>query len=163
MMGITGTIKANPGTTVHDGVALRSYEATYDLSKMPPAQRQAMEATLPGAQVRTQIATFDALGVIALGPDSLTEAGLAIDAARGKAPHFVAPTLTGELLAASRARKDSVAMMMDLGALLAKITGSAPTTAAPILMSLGCADHNAHLRLVLPVVTLRTAVNRGKP
>jgi len=162
-MGMTTTIKTNPATTMHDGVALRSYEATYDLSKVEPAQRKAMEAMLPSTQARAQIATFDALGLVVLAPDSLAEAGLTIDAARGKAPHFVAPTLTGELLAASRARKDSLAMMMDLGALLAKITGRAPTVAAPILISLGCADHNAHLRLALPAVTLRAAVNGGNP
>ncbi len=162
-MGMTSTIKANPGTTMHDGVALRSYDLTYDFSKVAPAQRKAMETMLPGTQARAQIATFDTLSMVVLAPDSLAEAGRTIDAARGKAPHFVAPTLTGELLAASRARKDSIAMMMDLGAILAGITGRSPSGVAPILLTLGCADHNAHLRLGLPAATLRAAVNQGKP
>ena len=63
-MGMSTTIKANPGTTAHDGFTLRSYDTMYDLSKLPPAQRQTMAAMFPGTQTRAQIANFDALGMV---------------------------------------------------------------------------------------------------
>lgn len=168
-MGIAMTIKSNPGTVPHDGVALRSYETGYDFSKVPEANRKAMEALYPAGSTAVHLGTFDRLALVAFGPDSLAEARRGIDAARGKAPRFAAPQIVGQLLASSRARKDSIAMMMDIGALFAGIAAAAggpPRASAevqPMVMSLGCADHNAHIRIGLPATTARIAVNGGKP
>jgi hypothetical protein len=167
--GITMTIKSNPGTVAHDGVALRSYETGYDFAKVPEADRKAMEALYPGHSIAVHLGAFDRLATVAFGPDSLAEAKRGIDAARGKAPRFAAPQIVGQLLASSRGRKDSIAMVMDLGALIAGMaatTGGPPRASGevlPMVMSLGCADHNAHIRIGLPATTARMAVNGGKP
>jgi hypothetical protein len=169
-LGISTTIKANPGTVAHSGVALRSYETSYDFAKVPEADRKAMEQLYPRGATAVHLGAFDRLGIIAFGPDSLSEARRAIDAARGKAPRFAAPQIVGQLLASSRARKDSIAVMIDVGSLITGIAAAAaggppkaPAGAAPIVVSLGCADHNAHIRIALPATTARTAVNAGKP
>jgi hypothetical protein len=159
----TTTIHANPDATIYDGVKLRSYETTYDLSKAQPAQRKAMEAMLPGGTHHTQIAAFDGLGIVIASPDSLADAKRAIDAARGKPPRFVAGSALGDLFAASRAHKDSVAMVFDLGGLLGAITGATGGSGQPMMVSLGCADQRAHLRIALPAATARAAANLGKP
>ncbi|HWU90055.1 MAG TPA: hypothetical protein VN253_22485, partial [Kofleriaceae bacterium] len=76
-------------------------------------------------------------------------AAAAIDAARGKGKRLAPPAPVADFLAASRTRKESVAMVMDLGALAGLGTGRA------VMMSLGFADKNAHLRITLPAATLR--------
>lgn len=168
-MGISTTIKTNAGTVAHDGVALRSYEASYDLSKASNLDRKAVESMFPRMATRVHVGAFDRLALVAYAPDSLAEAERAIDAARGKAPRFTAPQIVGQLLASSRARKDSVAMMMDLGAIMATLTaaaggtGQAPSGVQPVVITVGCADRNAHFRIGLPATTARTAVNLGKP
>jgi hypothetical protein len=168
-MGISTTVKTNTGTVAHDGVALRSYETSYDLSKAREVDRKALESMVPKTVTRVHVGAFDRLGMVVFAPDSLAEARRAIDAARGKAPRFAAPQIVGQLLASSRARKDSVAIMMDLGSIMATIAaaagapGRAPSGVQPIVLSLGCADHNAHFRIGVPATTARTAVNSGKP
>ncbi|HZJ65273.1 MAG TPA: hypothetical protein VFD36_17295, partial [Kofleriaceae bacterium] len=94
-LGITMTIKSNPGTVAHDGVALRSYETGYDFAKVPEADRKAMEALYPGHSIAVHLGAFDRLATVAFGPDSLAEAKRGIDAARGKAPRFAAPQIVG--------------------------------------------------------------------
>lgn len=168
-MGMSTTIKTNAGTVAHDGVALRSYEASYDLSKASDADRKAVEAMFPRTATRVHVGAFDRLALVAYAPDSLAEAERAIDAARGKVPRFTAPQIVGQLLASSRARKDSVAMMMDLGSIMATVaaaaggTSRAPSGVQPVVMTVGCADRNAHFRIGIPATTARTAVNAGKP
>ncbi|HSS01091.1 MAG TPA: hypothetical protein VLM79_28735 [Kofleriaceae bacterium] len=168
-MGIGTKIKVNPGTVTHNGVAMRSYEASYDLSKVPAADRKAMEAVVPKTAIGGHVAAFDHLGLVALAPNSQVEAERAVDAARGKAPHFTAPAVAGQMLASSRARKDSMAAVLDIGAILSAIPtmpGAPPR--APIgpivfVLSFGCADRHAHFRIAAPASSARTAVNAAKP
>jgi hypothetical protein len=61
-----------------------------------------------------------------------------------------------DFLAGSRTRKESIAMVMDLGALAGLGTGRL------VMVSLGFADKNAHLRLTLPAATLRGMAG-GRP
>lgn len=157
------TIRANPGTTPYDGVTLRSYDTTFDLSKVPPDQRKAVEGLSPGSPQRSHLAAFDALGMIVAAPDSLAETKRSIDAARGKTAHFVAGPVVGKILAASRARKDSLAMMLDLGEIIAAAAGRTAAAGQHVVMSLGFADRNAHIHLALPAATLRAAVNAAQP
>lgn len=156
------TLKANPDPEAYDGVTLRSYDTTYDLSKAPAAQRRAMEAMLPAGAHRAELATFDELTMVVIAPDSLAEAKRSIDAARGKLPHFAAGQIVSELIAASRARKDSLVAMLDLGWMLGMITG-AKVADLPMLMSLGFADQNAHIGIALPAATLRGAMRIARP
>jgi hypothetical protein len=162
MGNISATIKTNPGSTLHDGVALRSYDTTYDLSKVPPAQRQLTESMTPGGTQHAQTATFDDLILVVTAPDSLAEAKRTIAAARGKGARFVASKTAGPLLAISRAHKDSLAALIDLGAILGTMTG-AKLPDLPMLMALGFTDRNVHLRFALPAVTLRGMMNAMKP
>ena len=161
MANISTTIQANPGTATHEGVVLRSYDTTSDFSKIPADQRKAMAAFMPDGVQHVQMGTFDGLAMIVAAPDSLAEAGRSIDAARGKAAHFVASPDVDRLLAAVRARKDSIAMMLDLGGVLATITGG-PATSQPAMISFGAADHSAHLRIAVPAATVR-ALSAVKP
>jgi hypothetical protein len=167
--GISTTVKASPDTVAHGGVALRSYATTYDFTKVAEAERKAMEKMYPRDATTVHLGAFDRLGMIAFGADSLAEAQRAIDAARGKAPRYAAPQIVGQLLASSRARKDSIAMMIDVGALIAGVSAAtggplmAPAGPQPVVVSLGCADRNAHIRIGLPATTARAAVNKGNP
>jgi hypothetical protein len=67
-MGQSMTLEANPGTTTHDGVGLRSCDITYDFSKvsmlqqMPATKRDATVTLMQGTQSRAQVAAFDGLG-----------------------------------------------------------------------------------------------------
>jgi hypothetical protein len=164
LANISTTIQANPGTATHDGVVLRSYDTTQDLSKAPADQRKAMAAIMPDGVQHVQMATFDGLTMIVAAPDSLAEAERSIDAARGKAGHFVASADVDRLLAAVRARKDSTAMMIDLGGVLAMLTGGSAQS-QPAMISFGAADRSAHLRIALPAATVRalSAASAARP
>jgi len=163
MLGISTTIKADPAAAAHDGVTLHGYETTYDLSRLPPAQRKAMAAAMPRDHAHAQLATFDGLAMLVMDADGAIAVGHAIDGARGKAASFVAAPPVDGLLAASRARKESVAMTMDLGLLMARVTGRPASGPQPVMMALGFADRRAHLRFAMAAATLRAAVNAGKP
>src|SRR5262249_40884580 len=123
-----------------------------------PAERKAQMAKMaPNGVMRSVVATLDDLGLIAIGPDSQASAERAIDAARGKAAHFTPTADVAALLAASRARKDSIAMVMDFGA-MASMMGKLTTIGAgshPLLMSFGFADGSAHMRITVPSATMR--------
>lgn len=162
---ISTTVKAAPDTPAHDGVALRGYRVSYDLSNTPPAQRKMMEQLARAGGADTRIATFDGVGAIATGPDSAAEAGRMIDAARGRAARFVPPPALAALLAGSRARKESVVMTFDVGGMLAAIAGGPPRGGAdaPFSFSLGFADRRAHVRIAAPVASVRAAMLAGKP
>jgi hypothetical protein len=89
------------------------------------------------------------------GPDAVAAAGRAIDAARGKGARYSAPAEVAAMLAASRARKDSVVFVMDFGAFAAM--AQAPAAAklkGAMVMTAGFADGSMHLRLGLPVATV---------
>lgn len=160
--GISTTTRSHPATTVHDGVTLRRYDTTHDVSRAPAAQRSAMEAMVKGMAASARIATFDSLGLITVAPDSAAEAHRAIDAARGKAPRLIAAPATADLVVGSRSRKDSMVIVLDLGALVSAMTGGAGAGVQPIVMSIGFADRNAHFRVAAPAASVR-AIKSAKP
>jgi len=159
---LSTTITASPETASHDGVTLRGYDTVVDYSKAPPAQQQVLEAMAPSGTHRTMVAAFDAVSMAVLGKDSLAEARRTIDAVRGKTAHFAPSSAVGGLLAASRARKDSGAMVMDLGQFFGAMTGK-PMADLPMLLALGFADHNAHIRLAVPAATAQTVMKSANP
>lgn len=149
-MGFTATLTANPTPVDHDGVTLRSYDTTYDFSKAPADQRATMQAMLGAGGLRTVYATFDTLGVSVLAPDGEAMAGRTIDAARGKGRHYAPSKEIGDLLTASRDRKESFAAVLDFAS-FASVMGMPSTTklSGALLISAGFADQNAHLRFTL--------------
>jgi len=161
-MNLSTTITASPETASHDGVTLRGYDTLADYSKATPAQQQAMDAMMASGVHRTQIGAFDAVTMVVVAKDSLAEAKRTIDAARGKAAHFTPAGASGGLLAWSHTRKDSLAMVMDLGAFLGAMTGK-PMADLPILLALGFADHNAHIRFAVPAATAQTLMKSANP
>jgi hypothetical protein len=164
--GVRSTVKATLGRRTPDGVALHTVDTTVDSSKLSTAQlsaaqRKQMASTLSSfpTQNRAQVATFDAFGMVVFHRDSLAEASRTIDAARGKAPHFVPSAALAPLLAGSRARKDSMVIIADLGAFLTVASGHPVPGDLPALISLGYAEHNARIHVALPAATLRAVVN----
>lgn len=149
MMGIKMTMKAGKPVT-HAGIALRGYDTTYDFSKAPPASRQTFEKTLPKGPMTTLIGLVDRLGVAGVSPRGGGTTFAAIDAVRGSGKRYVPPREIAAFFAASRARKESVAAAMDMRALGTPFAGA-------ILMSLGFADKNLHIRIGVPVSVARGA------
>ena len=79
--------------------------------------------------------------------------------AKGWAGQCSRCAMVDDLLAASRRRKDSIGMLVDLGAMMMGMRGVSATGAAvgpaPFMMSFGFADHAAHLRMSIPAATIR--------
>lgn len=161
-IGTPTTFKVTPGTTV-EGVALRSYEAVYDFSKLPPGQRQREERGTPGGVRSVQVALFDGLGMGVVAPDAVADATRMIHAVRGKAPRFVASALVGRMFALSRARRESAAFVVDLGKFFGRLAGDSGSGDRSAMLSVGFADHNAHVRLAAPAAAVRAYLdeNRG--
>ena len=157
--GMSVTIKRHPGSATHDRVALRGFDTTVSFPKQLPSVRGQLEELVP-VRFGTELATFDAIEMRVMATDSLAEARRAIDAARGKA-HFTAAPLLARSLGASRARKDSAAIIFDPAVALAEDTGRT-SPSRPMLITFGFADRNAHVRVELQPATLRTLV-RGEP
>lgn len=149
MMGMTQTITTNPKSTVHDGVTLRGYDTVHDLSKAAPANRAVWEKMFPKSGLATRGGTFDKLAVVAAAADGTAAAAAVIDAARGKGARFTPPAVVGDFLAGSRARKESIVMVADIGAMAGLTSGRM------FMTSFGFADKNAHIRIALPAATLR--------
>jgi hypothetical protein len=149
-MGATITHTTSPNPTTHDGVAIRGYDVVYDLSKAPPDTRTMMEKMIPKTGLSTRVGVFDQLGVVGLAADGAAAAKAAIDAARGKGKRYIPPAQVTDFLAGSRTRKESVAMVLDIGGLM----GMGPSGRA-MMMSMGFADKRAHLRITVPAATLR--------
>jgi hypothetical protein len=150
-MGMTITYQASPAAAAHDGVALRGIDASYDLSKATPDARAMVEKMVPNKTIATRIGVFDKLGAVSTGGDGVAGTAAVIDAARGKARRFAPPAQVGDFLAGSRARKESLAMVIDLGG----ISGAAAAAGHLVMASIGFADQRAHLRLTLPAATFR--------
>jgi hypothetical protein len=149
-MGMTITHTTSPTPTTHDGVAIRGYDVAYDLSKAPPETKTTMGKMIPSTGLTARVATFDGLGILGLSADGAASAAAAIDAARGKGKRYAPPAQVADFLTGSRARKESLAMVMDLGGIMG--TGG---SGRAVMVSMGFADKRGHLRITLPVATVR--------
>ncbi|HWO21730.1 MAG TPA: hypothetical protein VNO30_23330 [Kofleriaceae bacterium] len=150
MMGMTTTQTLNPKPATHDGVTIRTIDITYDLSKAPPDTKAAMEKMIAKSGAATRTALFDKLGLVVMAADGGAGATAAIDAVRGKGKRYAPPAQVTDFLAGSRVRKESVAMIADIGAAMG--LGAAGRT---MMLSMGFADKRAHFRLALPAATIR--------
>ena len=146
-MNISTTIKTLPATTDHDGVTVKGYDVTYDLSKAPAASRASLQASFPNGTTTARVATFERVGLLTMGTD--TDA--AIDAARGKGPQLSPTGTLADFLASSRAHKDSVLFAMDLN-----MVGKLPGGARMVMFSLGFADGSSHMRFTMPTSVIRS-------
>jgi hypothetical protein len=122
----------------HDGVTIHTLEET----------RAVATPIAPAGTRQTALGVFDQLLVAAHAPDASAPAARAIDAARGNAPRFAPSPDFATVLAAARARRDSVVAWIDVGALRQR-----PSTA--MALALGFADHAGHLRVAMPAATLK--------
>jgi hypothetical protein len=147
-MGIATTFKTTTNL-VHDGVVLKGYETTYDYSKLSAVQRAGLNMIGPDGKHVSRLATFDALGLMALGGDP----AVVVDAARGKRPHITLSADAAAYVAGSLARKESFFAAIDLGAFAPT---PSPGPARLVLMSTGFADKTAHLRFAISAATVRT-------
>jgi hypothetical protein len=149
MMGMTTTQVLSPNTTTHDGVTIRAIETTYDLSKATPETRAAVEKMIAkGGTTTTRLAVLDQLVAFAASPDG-SAATATIDAVRGKGKRYTPAAVAADFLAGSRARKESLAAVMDIGL----VTGTGP--GRMVMLAMGFADKRAHLRFALPAATMR--------
>jgi hypothetical protein len=155
-MGMSVTYTTNPKTTTYDGVTLPGLDVAYDFSKAPPDTKAMMEKMIPKTGMTSRVATFDQLGLVALSADAAAGAAAAIDAARGKGKRYAPTAQITDFLAGSRVRKESVAMVMDVGGL----TGMGASGRA-LMISMGFADKRAHLRITLPAATFRGFTGAG--
>ncbi|HEY4243850.1 MAG TPA: hypothetical protein VGM88_28750 [Kofleriaceae bacterium] len=163
-LGIKTTIAAIP-PIAYDGISVSGISTKFDTTKATPAQAAAMAAMAPTGTHDSRIAVLDHLMVAASGSDAqMTQA---IDAIRGKAAYKPAPQIA-TLLAWSRAHKDSIAMVMDMGGLAGMMGGPPNPMMAKLgamLFTVGAADGNAHVRFVLPTasVAAMAGIGAGKP
>jgi hypothetical protein len=152
-LGVTQTIKT-AGSVRYGGATVRGFEVTYDLSKAPAETRRAMERTAPGGKSGYHMATVDKLGILAMSATSLADAKRAVDVAQGKAKPLLLPATIASALTGSRARKDSFAMVLDMGAFLGV------GISLPITLSSGFADRSAHFRITTAPDVWRTVVQQ---
>jgi hypothetical protein len=149
-MGTKSTFVAIPSTPAHDGVTPRGLDVTYDFTALPAATRTQMAAMFGGGTMHMHVATFDKLAGVAMGVDSAAMVGAVIDTARGHAVAAAPSAAVTALLAGSRARQESVAMVMDLGVLMGAGAGD-----RAVMMSLGFAGGAFHVHLALPTATVK--------
>jgi hypothetical protein len=155
MDGVVTKIKTSPQTVTYSGVTLHGYDTTYDLSKANDLQRALHKKLMPEDVQHAQVAIYDAFTMVAVSQDSVGDAKKVIDASRGKpgVARFTPSPIIRDQLAAARARKDSMVVLVDLNGLVAAFTGGG-TQSPPIALSFGAADRNAHFRLTMPAETL---------
>jgi hypothetical protein len=160
--GVPVTLQATPGTSQHDGVAIRGYDTTYDLAKLPEQKRKAMALVLGGSNVsHTAMAVMDKLAVFAIAGsgDAVAAAGTDIDVTRGKGSHYAPPKDVERMIDASRARKDSGLAVLDFGAFAAMMPTPSKLTGA-MVMSIGFADGAAHMRMSMATATFKAAAKQ---
>lgn len=142
---IMSTFQAVPGTTEHAGVTVRAYETT--TTGGPPSPMLP-----PGGKMRVSVAVFDNLLLLAS-----KSAPHAIDAARGKASRFKPTRDQTDLFDRSRKHKDSMAFVLDFGAVFVAAGAPAKIPAGSnMLMSLGFNDGAAHFSFAIPASVIKS-------
>jgi hypothetical protein len=153
--GMKITMTGIPDAGRHDDVPIAAYEQTIEMpaewtAASPPGSAFASRMFENG--VRSQIAVVDGVGAASLGPAGANGMDLVIDALRGKAPTWQPSAEQAELLTDSRRRQESLAMLMDIGALFAAFTGAPEPESggSSLLFAMGFADGASHLRFAVP-------------
>jgi len=144
----TTLVPAKPASI--GGTHVRGYDMTYDVSEVPEAQRTTMNLMMPGG-FGARLAMVDKLAVVAMSNDPSAGIAKGIAAAGGKTSGFTAAGPAVALLHTARQNQDSLAFVMDVGAVLGK-------TAMPFMMSLGFVGANAHIRVTVPSSVLASII-----
>jgi hypothetical protein len=150
-------LSANLNAGSHDGVGLMSYDLKYDLSTLPPDAATALQKGGYGDGFRVVAGGWDEVQGFAVGFDGADSVAGLIDASRSKAARLDLPPGLVRLFEASRARKESLAMVLNLGFSMAP--GAVPSRSG-LLLALGFADRRMHVRVALPAehfIDLRAA------
>ncbi len=140
------TYTSDPGTTEHDGARVRSFTADYDTS----GAKAATMAIMPSGRHPIRVAVVDKALVLAMGDDADARVNALIDRVHGKGTP-PSPFAGVDLLAASHARKDSFALVMDLAPFVAMAKHVPAGDPAPILMSMG----GPHFHVVVPAAAIK--------
>lgn len=137
------TIQTNPTLMEHDGVKFGTLDMTFDYSKATEPVRKQMATMMPTSTLE-RVGTLDKYGIVTMNSDP----GPVVDQLRGKGPAAAPDPALTAILDASRARKESLVMTMDLLAMMGR-------SGAPFLITSGFADGSVHLRLAMPAAGLR--------
>ena len=152
---LTQTMRSLPGTTDHDGVAIHSFETTFDASADTASRRHMAEVMVPGGKQSVRVAVLDRSIVYAMGGEADTVIGNLIDTTKGKRAGYVAQPPASRMIDAAAARKDSAIMLIDIAMLrqLGQSTGS-----APVAVTFGKAGAQLRLHVSVPAASLRSVM-----
>lgn len=143
VMGMKQTITFTPEAFTHDGVAVMAQKVDTALpAQTDPAADAAAPAAAPPVTSTSYFAGVDDFLGLATGSDQAMRQ--LIDAVRDKGPRLVPAGGLAQALTATKARKDSVVMFLNFGALLGAAEAGAPQS---MVMSLGFDE--AHMRIFL--------------
>jgi hypothetical protein len=116
MMGMKTKVQINKNVFQADGVEVDHYQTTMDLESLPAEQRTAIES-MGMVEQNVYFAAFDNLAAMTSDKDGKSSMTSMVVAARGKQGGFQIPAGLAKVLDASKARKESLAMSMDIGSL----------------------------------------------
>jgi hypothetical protein len=117
IMGMGMDLSFKEGAAEHDGVSADLFETKLDLSQLPPAQRQAMEATGNASQAM-YFAAYDQFGAMASADPDAAALRALIDSSRGKAQALEPDAELKATLAASQAMGESLIYYFDIGSII---------------------------------------------
>lgn len=168
-MGIRMTHTGHPDLAQYAGAPIHGMTTSVDLDSVPPLQRD-MFARMYGNGGQVMHMAFPQGALVATIGD-LERCKRAIDARAGKGERLHLPDDTAHLFQVARARKDSLAFVIDLASMVgglrsAMIPGSPapPAASAPgLAISLGFADKAAHLHFSLLAATVRALTSVAAP
>jgi hypothetical protein len=138
-LGIPTTIVASAPID-HRGIAMSRYISTMDLSKVPPAMRGELQKTTPSGKTVTMLALAPGHGVVVTADASNPiDIDKLADVLLRKVTRDKPSKTVAAFLAASLARKDSMIMFAEAGAI--------PALQGFFGLSLGFADGATHFRV----------------
>jgi hypothetical protein len=151
ILGMKWTYQALPETT-HQGATVLGYEMTPDYESFPEAQREMMRRTY-GEKMKIQVAGYDKLIAMSMGPGAAERINAVIDGSRKGGGKIAEGARTA--LEAARGRKASMAFFMDLSRAAAAMIPNAPASTSGVLMEFGVSDGATHMRIGMPAAHVR--------
>jgi hypothetical protein len=168
-MGMRMTHAGHPNQAQHAGAVIHGLTTTVDRDSVPPLQREMFDRMYGGGGQELHIAFPD--GALVATTGALERCKHAVDARAGRAERLRPPAATAAVFDAARARRDSLALVIDLVGLLgglraALVPGAPPppaSSAPGLALAVGFADRAAHLRLALRAETVRALAAAATP
>jgi hypothetical protein len=169
-MGVRMTHTGRPDVASYGGAPIHGVTTTVDLDSVPPLQRD-MFARMYGNGGQIMHMAFPQGALVSVIGD-LERCKHAIDARAGKAARLRLSDEPAARFQAARARKDSVAFVIDVVSLVrglrsavmpSDLSQPAPVVAPGLAISFGFADKSAHIHVTLPAATLRAVATLAAP